>query len=251
MNNLLLIGNGKFGKNYVNTLDNFSNVKLTIATKENWKNLIDNKPDGVLVCTQPDSHIEIASYALEKDIPTMIEKPLALSLKECDVLQKYKAPILVNHIHLFANGYQTIKKEVTSFTYIESVGTGNNQNRTYSRLWDYGPHDVAMILDLAQEYPSDIQCSELNDKFTIKMKFNDFETVTNIGFSKIRQRYLNVNDTHMYNGENETPLTTALNVFIDAINGKSDYRLGTNLSFNIMRVLDKCQEILDNSEKPQ
>src|SRR5208283_3041583 len=98
---LLLVGSGVWGQKYISTLSNFSAVSLEAASRDNWKELIDKKPDGVIVCTPPQSHVEIASYALSQNIPTMIEKPLALSLSEAKLLRQFSAPILVNYVHLF------------------------------------------------------------------------------------------------------------------------------------------------------
>ena len=105
MKNIVLVGgNGKWGQNYISTLKYFQDINLQVATRENWKQLIDKNPDGVIVATPPDSHIEIASYSLSKNIATMIEKPLALSLQEAETLKQFTAPILVNHIQLFTKG---------------------------------------------------------------------------------------------------------------------------------------------------
>ena len=104
--NLLLVGAGKWGMNYVSTLNSFPNIDLKIATRYNWKRLIDEHPDGVFICTHPSSHIEIANYALSRNIPTMIEKPLALSLNEANSLKGFSAPILVNNIHLFSETFR-------------------------------------------------------------------------------------------------------------------------------------------------
>jgi len=253
MYKLLLIGNGNFGKNYVSTLANFNDVSLEIANRNNWKKLIDKKPDGVLVVTPPSSHIEIASYALSKDIPTMIEKPLSLSIKEAEILKQYTAPILVNHIHLFSDSYQYIKQNIKNITSIKSVGHGCNSHNDCPILWDYGPHDIAMVLDLAQQYPKSIHCSEVlgfSGLFDIKLEFEGFTSDSSIGQSTFKNRSIvvnNYNNTYYNTVTKEEPLTNALRVFIGAINGNSDYRLGLELSLNVMRVLEKCQEILNNN----
>jgi predicted dehydrogenase len=42
--------------------------------------------DGVIVATAPESHCEIAAEALARGLPVLCEKPLALTLEECDRL---------------------------------------------------------------------------------------------------------------------------------------------------------------------
>lgn len=252
MTNLLLIGNGKWGKNYVSTLSEFPGVSLTIANRQNWKHLIDQDPDGVMICTPPQSHIEIASYALERDIPTMIEKPLALSLGEAQILRQYTAPILVNHIHLFANRFQYIKGAVDSkrlgdITDIYSVGLGDSLPRDYSELWDYGPHDVAMILDLMQRFPDEVYCQRKRRSFVINMIFGQVKTYSLVGSDEYKDRFLDVGMDHQSvfydrRDQNDLPLTNALQVFVAAIHGKPDYRLGLGVALKVTQVLEMCEE---------
>lgn len=249
MDKILLIGNGKWAQNYISTFQSsFHKVQLTIANRRNWKGLIDQGQDGVIVCTPPQSHIEIAEYSLASNCPTLIEKPLSLSLQEAQQLQQYSAPILVNHIHLFSDRYQEIKRHLKQITHIFSQGSSNSSPRDYSRLWDYFPHEAAMILDLAQQYPYTINCTRnKNEQYTITMQFDTFETSSIIGYSEQRQRYLDVNKGQfIYDGMiKELPLTNAIQVFINAIHGKPDYRLGLSLSLDVIKILEQCQISLD------
>lgn len=244
----LLIGNGAFSKAYQSTLlRDFPNVSFDIATRNDWKEKINEGTNGVFVITHPDSHVQISKFALERNIPVMCEKPLAFTVKECEELLPYTAPILINHIHLFSDAYQDLKTKIKPYeiTSIFSIGSGNNPPRAYSRLFDYGPHDISLILDLAQEFPWKIKCSksEYGQSFHINLAFEGFDSLSIIGYSENRTRYLNVNEVYGYDGRvKEFPLTNAIKVFIDAIQGKPDYRLGLGLSLNVMRVLEECNK---------
>jgi|ERR1017187_1629224 hypothetical protein len=249
--NLVLIGSGKFGQAYIKTLATFLDVELIVANRQNWQSLIDNKPDGVLIVTDPSSHIEIGHYALHNAIPTLIEKPLSLSLTEAQSLLQFNSvPILVNHIHLFSKDYQNIKKQIkpNEIKHITLAAGSDNPPRSYSRLWDYAPHDIAMAIDLAQQYPINIQCEQDKDCYSIKLSFDTFDADIDIWRSGKRIRVLNINyGLHLYDGmaSIDLPLTNALQVFIDAIHGKPDYRLGLDLSLQVMKVLEECQTQLD------
>src|ERR1035437_8842055 len=82
---------GKWGKVYAKTIKkHFPNVKLIHAGRDSWKNL---SVDGVIISTPLSSHIEIAKHFLDKRIPVLIEKPLAISLKEAEELLPYDAPM--------------------------------------------------------------------------------------------------------------------------------------------------------------
>jgi predicted dehydrogenase len=204
-----------------------------------------------MIVTQPEHHIELAEYALKYHIPTMIEKPLALSYDECCKLLKYNtSTVLVNHIHLFSKTYQNIKHcvNICKIQNITTIASSNSQSRNYSRLFDYGSHEIAIILDLAQQYPKTIKCTGSEPNFTITMEFDNFTSITNIGYSDNRQRLLDINNGQfIYDGmaSIDLPLTNALQVFIDAIHGKPDYRLGLDLSLQVMKVLEECQTQLD------
>lgn len=260
--NILLVGNGKWGKNYISTLNNFPEVNLTIATRQNWKQLVDRNPNGVIIATPPDSHIEIASYALKKDIPIMIEKPLALSLDEVKKLEGFAAPILVNYIHLFSDAYQKIKEivEPEKITSITSAGYNDGPIRNCSSLWDYGPHDIAMILNLTKKMPDNVCAFEFKNEnksiFTIQMNYKSFFTTSTVGNGAnkpCRSLHVDFNGiTVSYNDKERSPhhtppLTNALTTFIKAISGMSDERLGLDLSIKVTKTLELCQQFINES----
>lgn len=57
-----------------------------------YRQLIEHKElDAVAVCVPPKHHAEIACLAIEAEKHVLIEKPLALSLEECDLLRKSAA----------------------------------------------------------------------------------------------------------------------------------------------------------------
>jgi hypothetical protein len=186
----------------------------------------------------------------------MIEKPLALSYQEATALQQYSTPILINHIHLFSEPYQTAKQAINPSTlqWIQTCGGGDNPLRDYSDLWDWGAHDLAMILDLAQTMPLSVQCWEPRPRwFQISLEFKTFSAWCGVGQTpngeKIRS--LSVSDHNItYECKNmlqstfEPPLINAIRVFLAAIHGRSDSRLGLDLSFKVLQILEKCQESL-------
>lgn len=260
---LLLIGAGQWGKNYVSTIAKyFPDIELQIGNRDTWQHLIDAKPDGVIVATPPGSHIEIAERSLQSDIPTMIEKPLALSYQEACKLQQYKAPILVNHIHLFACPYQWLREMIVidkcRLNKIVSLGFNKGPVREYSSLWDYGCHDLAMILDLIKEYPSQITATETQTEtgslFNIKLKFKDCETeslVGNGGQKSVRKLKINYNgvqltyDDKLHPKTDLPPLVNAIRVLEQNIReGIYDYRFGLDLSLQVVKILEECQNQL-------
>jgi hypothetical protein len=252
MYNVVIVGNGSWAQIYKSTIQkSFPNINLISANRPNWKSQIDNKPDGIIVCTPPQSHIEISSYALEKSIPVMCEKPLSLSLKEAEILKQYNAPILVNHIHLFSSQYQKLKHDINNhnLNYIRTIGQGNTQ-RDYNQLWDYGPHDISMILDLSTQYPKDVKCDKINDGcYGITLEFDHFSSHSIVGLGAKKRSFITSTNYGIFEYSdrfpiNDLPLTNAIQVLIDTLDGKKDYRLGLDLSLNVLRVLENCEKDL-------
>jgi predicted dehydrogenase len=255
MKNVVIVGGqGKWGQNYVKTLADFPDVSLKVATRDNWKRLIDGESDAVIVSTPPSSHVEIASYALSKGIPTMIEKPLALSLQEAQQLKQFDVPILVNHINLFSEAYESLRNYVKkdNITSITTYGLGNGPVRNYSALWDYAPHCFSMILDIVGMMPDEILATCRNDfNYDIDMKFAAFKThslVSNAFSCKKRGFWVNLDGISVGFSDNqrsethEPPLKRALNVFL---NHPEDRRFGLDLSLKVVKLLECCEKSLD------
>ena len=256
---LLLIGAGKWGTNYISTLSSFENIELTVANKENWQHLIDQKPDGVIIATPPQSHIQIAEHAASYQIPIMLEKPVALSSSELQILNNYNPTVLVNYIHLFSDAYQWMIKsiDVDTITKISTHGYNRGPFRNYSSLWDYAPHDLSMILYLLKEAPTclDIQLipNTNNGLFGIEMLFNKCTTYSMVGSggtNACRDFIVEFNGMMLkYDDKNRptshtAPLNNALSVFIKGIKGHIDERMGLELSFQITKILERCDNKL-------
>jgi predicted dehydrogenase len=246
---LTLIGNGKWGRIYAKTLKDL-NIPFQIGTRDNWQNLVRAGTDGVIVATPPQSHIEIASFALERNIPTLIEKPLAMTYTEAEKLKQFSAPILVNHIHLFSDRYQAIKEQITTdhINSIYSLGYNNGPKRNYSSLLDYAPHDLAMILDLSGQLPrsitSRIEQTTIGELHTITLQFETFYSISIIGNGgSIKKRQLSIfqdNTVLAYNGWQDKPLENTIKTFQKLIGGGKDSRAGLDLSMKVMKILDIC-----------
>jgi predicted dehydrogenase len=246
------IGTGPWGKNYLKTYEAFP-ISVDIATRDSWQSLIDGRPDGVVICTPPDTHIEIAQFALERGIPVLIEKPLALSLAQAKQLQGYTAPIVVDHLYLFSPTYQAFKrgtlgKRVRGIT---TVGTGTKNHEGYSVLWDYGPHDVAMVLDLMGRVPERVFANEVVSSagaaYAVELFFGETTARCHFGVATERVRTVTVEcegteavftDT---GAEVPGPLHYAVEVFLGAIDGTPDPRVGLEPALDVVRVLEACE----------
>lgn len=247
--NILLIGQGIWGTKILATLYQFGQIFTTVATRDNWRDeLSSGKYQGVIVATVPESHLEIALAAQELQIPLLLEKPAVLNLSDFNILttKPWRSPVLVDYIHLFSPKFQELKNKYNSESifHISSRGTNDGPHRTYSSLWDYGPHDLSMILDLLQEEPKTKSCYRLltsfGELFEINMKFSRGATHSIVGSGDYKkQSWLKINDVDVYDSQGQPPvLPEVLKVFISIIRGAEDYRSGWNLTQKITKILD-------------
>jgi predicted dehydrogenase len=114
--------------------------------------------DGVVVATTPDHQAEVVRAVAIAPVPLLVEKPLGLSAavvtRLLDDLRRSgrPAPVVVNFVHLWAPAFRALKGIIAGaregVQSIVSEGWSNGPFRAWSPLHDYGPHDVAMCLDL-------------------------------------------------------------------------------------------------------
>ena len=177
-----LIGAGKWGVNYLNTIKNAEGVVIkkiackTLSGKESllqdyeitdkWQELIfSSEIDGIIIASPPSTHYEIAAESIRNGKPLIIEKPLTINLEEAQLLlelqKKYQTIVKVNHIYLYHPLFRILKKKMRNKVNIKSIYTcGGNYGpfrRDVSSLWDWGPHDLSMCLEIIGEYPSKIK----------------------------------------------------------------------------------------------
>ena len=178
-----LIGAGRWGQVYIRTLRSLAErCRLThlctsqpgqarlvphpVTVVPDWRALIASPCDAVLIATPPATHAEIVEACLAAGKPCLVEKPLCLDVPTAqrlrDRIRTSGVPVLVNHTHLFSPAYRTLKRTVASsgepVRVILSEGMGFGPFRTHtSALWDWGPHDVSLCLDLLGVRPHRVE----------------------------------------------------------------------------------------------
>jgi len=176
-------------------------------------------------------------------------------------LKKYQnnTSILVNYIHLFAPAFQYMlnKINLNEIKSITSNGSNSGPYRNYSALLDYGPHDIAMSLFLTKQNP-EIELTSSENNFIFNLKYKHFTHNICVGNrSKNKNRFFQVetiDNKFIYDDtsehkltcdgvpifiENQNYLFNSINCFLRSINGKKDNRLGLDLSFKVMEILEK------------
>ena len=90
-----LIGLGVMGNNHLNTLKTIPEVSIlgvcdqiklsdspSIVCYGKTEELLEKNPDGIIIATPTSTHKNIALSCLKKNIPVLIEKPVASTAKE-------------------------------------------------------------------------------------------------------------------------------------------------------------------------
>ena len=178
-----LIGAGKWGINYINTIREINNLELIYVSTTNphiknivssrcvisrqWEDLLSvDSIDGIIISSPPKSHYSIAKQFINKGIPVLIEKPLTVSSFDSDnllsIVNKERKPsiVFVDHIYLYDYYFRNLKQRSKKLGQIKSIISKGGANGPFRKdvraLWDWAPHDIAMCLDIVGELPISI-----------------------------------------------------------------------------------------------
>ena len=286
-----LIGFGKWGRNYLSAINQSGIARVTQVLVRNPDRIIEDpllgeakvistleeiECDAAIVATHPSVTVAYAVHFLRKNIPVMLEKPAGLSLDDALHLQNvaidHPVPLLVSHQHLFSSVYQELKNRVNEeeVMQIETAAGNDGPYRDYSFIWDYAPHDIAMILGLKPMEPKLISAniqssSEYGGQCEFAISFEDGSTaITKIWNDRVpKMRLLQVKtrnnlfvyddlrckDALIINGEKflvhyGQPLQIATMSFLEAVsNGRTDdYRFGSEWALKVSDLIGKIQK---------
>ena len=125
-----LIGAGRWGRNYIRTINGLPGVRLARLASRNpdsarliptgcsiftdWREMLSSRDlDGVIVATPPHLHAEMAFAAIDAGLAVLIEKPLTLSVAEAHALRERARErgvlAMVDHTHLFNPAFRALK----------------------------------------------------------------------------------------------------------------------------------------------
>ncbi|MEO5373430.1 MAG: Gfo/Idh/MocA family oxidoreductase [Alphaproteobacteria bacterium] len=186
-----LIGAGRWGRNIIRTCGELSGITLARVASSNpetrtlvppgtlvmedWRELLNpNDVHGVMIASPATQHFTIARETIASGIPVMVEKPLTMSLGEAVTLKRVasmgQALVLVNHVHLVHPAYRAIKELCGAVGAVRAIrshaGNWGPFRAEVPVLWDYGPHDVAMAIDLLDGEPEYVSAVEVERRET-------------------------------------------------------------------------------------
>ncbi len=181
-----LIGLGRWGTKMVKACKNISCLKLKCVASKNpdatelipsdckiyldWRDMITyQKLDGVIICTPPKTHLEIAQSFIKAGIPILIEKPLTLNLNEAKAIYKlakfYNTIVMTDFIYLFNYKFEALKDSLKLIGDIKYILTKAGNFGPYRQdtpvLWDWGAHDLSILINLMGKSPNKISTKKI------------------------------------------------------------------------------------------
>lgn len=176
---IALVGAGHWGKNHLKNLENIGVLHSVFEpsgsmVKERKKDFPDvryvesetdilNNPEinGIVIAVPAAMHFDMAKKYLLAGKDVLVEKPLALTVKEGEELvqiaQKEKRILMVGHILQYHTAVIKLKElvdtgEIGKIRYIYSNRLNIGKLRTEENvLWSFAPHDISLILMLMNE----------------------------------------------------------------------------------------------------
>jgi predicted dehydrogenase len=120
--------------------------------------------EAVVVATPAAHHAEVATAAIERGLPVLVEKPFALSAAEArgvaDLAERKGVPVVTGHLLLFHPALERLREMITAgelgpvyYLYSQRVNLGQVRPDE-NALWSFGPHDVSVARFLLGERPS-------------------------------------------------------------------------------------------------
>jgi len=183
-----LIGAGKWGINYIKTIEKLKEISLVAVSSRNktikniipkdcvlyedWKQIFMSKEiDGIIVSSPTDTHYKICKEIINRKIPLLSEKPLATNIEEVknllELCKRGKTILMVNYIHLYHHEFKKIEKIIqrNNFSRLRNINSESGNYGPFRKdtraLWDWGVHDIAMTLKLSREYPYKVESKYL------------------------------------------------------------------------------------------
>jgi len=172
---IAVAGAGLFGREHIRTLAAIDDViiagiadpgeaarsavaarhGIALAVADVTELLDRTKPDGLVIATPGQTHVPIATLALGRGIPVLVEKPVAMDLAEADALiaaeKASTAFVLPGHILRFSAGYREALAVLRSGEIGELVSVSTRRHRDDShatRYPDIDPVLMTMIHDI-------------------------------------------------------------------------------------------------------
>lgn len=181
-----IIGSGHWGPNHIRVFSQLKDVSVAGVADPNenrrasvaenfphirncadYRDLLRNDIDAVVVATPTATHFEIVRAALEAGKHVLCEKPLCDDVRKgMELVETAKAKrltLMVGHVFLFNPGIQKVKEllskgEIGAIRSLSAVRTNLGPVRNdVNAAWDLASHDISIFNWLLEGEPVEVQ----------------------------------------------------------------------------------------------
>jgi len=184
---IALVGCGYWGKNLcrnfyalgalaavVDATENGQATARTLAPDAQITNSLDevlrnDQIQGIALATPAETHADLAIQAMRSGKDVFVEKPMALSIRDAEAMQKVAHEtgriLMVGHLLEYHPAVLKLRElidsgELGKINYIYSNRLNFGKVRTEENaLWSFAPHDVAVILRFLGQSPVEVSAS--------------------------------------------------------------------------------------------
>jgi len=207
---IAVVGAGAWGKNHIRVFSELPKVRMkyicdsdpakTDPLRKNYPQakmveslapiLNDGDIQGVVIASSAISHHALAKEALMADKDVLVEKPMALTVRDAkeilDIAEKRKRVLMVGHLLLYHPVVDRLKEMIVSgelgkvhYIYTQRVNLGIIR-KDENALLSFAPHDLSVILYLLGEDPTVVSAhgesyiqSGIEDVVFLSLRFGD------------------------------------------------------------------------------
>ena len=245
MTRLALIGNGKWGNNYLSEVKKLKDVNIVYVKTYDWKDLIGKKDiDGIIIATPDNTHTEIINAF--PDTFLLVEKPLTTSLKEAMTIVNTK--VMAGYIYLYNLALQEQMKDIGQIHKIDFQLVNKEKEKGTTPLWYLASHPISFCM-LHLGKPQSIIAEKKKDVLFISLKYKLAECKIEVGWgvAENKRKIVIEGDKKIsFDGTEEqkiTPLENELQAFVNFIKGSA---VPSNLKFaqQVTSVLSEIEQLV-------
>jgi len=205
-----VVGAGAWGKNHIRVFSEMPGVRLKYICDSDSKKLSalrktypqsetiedlapalnDPEVSGLVIASSAVSHYALAKQALLADKDVLVEKPMALSVREAEEMvalaQEKRRILMVGHLLIYHSVVDRLKEMISAgelgrvhYVYTQRVNLGVIR-QDENALWSFAPHDLSVILQLLGEAPVEVSAhgesyiqKGIEDVVFLSLRFSD------------------------------------------------------------------------------
>ncbi|MDR0406670.1 MAG: Gfo/Idh/MocA family oxidoreductase [Holosporales bacterium] len=155
-----------------------------------FEEILASDVSGVVIAAPAVQHFALARAVLERGKHVFVEKPLSLKPEDartlCQLAQHQRKVLMVGHLLQYHAAFLSLKGFVAEgsigklqYIYSHRLNLGKFRNEE-NILWSFAPHDISMILSLADEAPTRVSAiggcyltSQIYDITTTHLSFSN------------------------------------------------------------------------------